>query len=249
MSYSLILLDFDGTLAATEPVGWGNISRVLGEHFGVDQQQMHDFVCTRHGQTIEQYYPDLCRQLGREIDPNGAEQVKRAHTETLLPLLRQGIPPAGQLVSALRSLSEQTPCRFCVTSNSVLPRLEASMDGMEAHTQGAGQGLRDLLSGIYSAQRFKPDPEVFLTAIQAQTDKPDHVVVVEDSGAGMKAGAALRDHCDMPVHLIGTTALRDDPYAGINGLMEAGADVVIAEDDWTLIAREIMTRVATADIS
>ncbi len=236
----LVLLDFDGTLAATEPIGYANLTAVMAEMTGLDPAVIHPQLMRHHGRTLPTYHHELLEVLGVSAAQMPLQELLDRHNQRLFPRFRAGVPPAAHLAEGLTRLATRAELRLA--TNSEADRVEAAVTGMDEAQPGLAKTLEQCLSALHSARRSKPDPEVYLTAMES-AGATGPVVMVEDSSTGLRAAheAKRQRQPAGPTLILGVAGLHGEPQAHGAALAALGlADQIIIEDDWRLVATTIL---------
>lgn len=237
MSDALVLLDFDGTLAETETVGYANLVEAIEVVSGRTWPDLAATLRCFHGRTLPDYHGELLRVLGLTPDALALDALMARHVETLYPRFRAATPPAPYLAQGLTQLAHKA--RLEIATNSDPPRTEAAIAGMEALAPGLAAVLQQCITRINSARIPKPDPQVYMDAITAH-GLPSRVVIVEDSASGLAAAAAAREAVGMPVYIVAYTGLHPTPIAHAQALAGLSlADRVIPDRDWRQVAAAV----------
>ena len=199
-----IIFDFDGILVDSEPL----IMRIT--------QQM----AAREGWQVsaEEYYRDylafddrgivehLYRSHGRPIDTAGRDKLVAWKARTYWEAIREGLPPEPGAVDFVRTVSARYP--LAIASGSLRPEIEHLLRKL---------GLRDRFPVLISAEdteHGKPDPEIYLRALEALRQLPPdpcpdlgqergglgnleacECLVIEDAPAGIQAAHAAGMKC------------------------------------------------------
>ena len=171
----LVIFDCDGVLVDSEVIALGVMRRRLSEA-GVrltDQETRERFL----GRRLDSSLHRVETELGRPLPGNFRDEFSR---EILFAFGRElkGVEGVRQAVEGLRT-------RVCVASSSGHERLRLSLRVAGYETMFA--------PNIFSAADVpegKPSPDLFLHAAGAMGVAPKDCLVIEDSVAGVVAGAA-----------------------------------------------------------
>jgi HAD superfamily hydrolase (TIGR01509 family) len=203
----LLIFDCDGTLVDSELIALEVLSDIMGE-LGrpMDVAACLDAFMGRHNADILR---EIERLIGRALDPGAGLQMR----ERMRARLRGELQPVAGIADVLEKLEGPR----CVASSSSLPRIAESLEvtGLAgyfgAHVFSASQ-----------VENGKPAPDLFLFAAAQMKVPPHDCIVIEDSVAGVVAGAAAG------MAVIGFTGAShaDDLHA--RRLEAAGAKLVIA---------------------
>lgn len=170
-----VVFDLDGTLINSEPL-WARAETAVAAAGGVSWTEEDAFSC--FGRPLSVTAQTI---IDRGLDLTVAEAIDRM-TGELIGIYRAGVPwlpGAVELLSELHNAGIVT----ALGTQSVRPLASAVQDAAPAGS------LTELVTGD-ELNNGKPDPEVFLTAIDRLGLIPDDVVVVEDSPTGVAAGVA-----------------------------------------------------------
>lgn len=114
--------------------------------------------------------------------PLTAEEINRRIIDRLIELYREDFPEIEGAPQVVRAAAERWPLAVASSSNRELIDLVIEL-----------AGLADAFVTTVSSEeagRGKPEPDVFLEAARQLGVDPGDVVVIEDSGNGIKAGKA-----------------------------------------------------------
>jgi HAD superfamily hydrolase (TIGR01509 family) len=178
-----LIFDFDGLILDTETpdlVAW---QEIFAEHNLVLN---HEFWCQfvgRHGGMLD--------VVARLEELSGIVQdsdiiLARRRARCLEMIHSQG-PRPGVERWLREAQAESIPC--AVASSSSLVWVEGHLERL---------GLRQLFAGIRCrdhVERTKPDPDVYLAAIDCLGVAPDEAIAIEDSPHGVSAAKAAGLYC------------------------------------------------------
>ncbi|WP_391572684.1 HAD family hydrolase [Cohnella sp.] len=177
MALKAVVFDFDGTLMDTESSAYESINSIYADH-GQELALETWAVCIG---TIGGFDPhaDLQTRTGKTLDKDELHKMYRTrHVERLQSAsLRLGV--LDRLEEA-RSLG----WKIGLASSSDLAWIEGHL---------RRQGIRDYFEVIRSSddvKRVKPDPELYIRAVEALGIKPDEALAIEDSVNGLRAAKA-----------------------------------------------------------
>jgi putative hydrolase of the HAD superfamily len=121
----------------------------------------------------------LAAQTGRPVDPDLARADKRVRDRELVRL-----EPARTGVRAYLETGKRLGLKLAIASSSTHEWVDNQLVRL---------GLFEFFDAVIcreQVKRVKPDPELFLTALQALGVRPDEALVFEDSSNGVRAGRA-----------------------------------------------------------
>ena len=178
-----LIFDFDGLILDTEsPVvdAWKAIYAEYGQEFPL-QAWIREAV----GSTLADFYPaaHLAEVTGKKFDLSDLQSRVRLYELKKLSTLSP-LPGVNDYINTARRLG----LRLAVASSSERAWVEGHLRQL---------GLLDDFDGIIcreDVQHIKPDPDLFLAALQALNLGPDEALVFEDSPIGVLAArrAGLR---------------------------------------------------------
>ncbi len=170
------LLDVDGTLFDTERLyteGWRYAAKVTGYPL-TDQM-----ICAFHGRGAKANKLTFLDWFGQDADYDGARAIRQTYFYDQIE--QHGLPLKPGLFEFLNFLKDHGVgiCLATGTARSeAQPRWE--MGGLAPYIDGAVCGDEVLHS--------KPEPDIFLKAVQLVGQRPEDCLVVEDSRNGLLAG-------------------------------------------------------------
>ncbi|MFC4601841.1 HAD family hydrolase [Cohnella hongkongensis] len=177
MALKAVVFDFDGTLMDTETGAYEAISSIYAEH-GQELALDTWAVCIGTQGAFDPY-EELQRRTGKTLDRDELHQLFRTrHVEYL-----KNAPLRPGVVERLEE-ARRLGWRIGLASSSDLAWIEGHL---------RDQGIRDYFEVIRSSddvKRVKPDPELYLLAVEALGVKPGEAVAIEDSMNGLRAAKA-----------------------------------------------------------
>ncbi|WP_165822607.1 HAD family hydrolase [Paenibacillus montanisoli] len=178
MTIRAIIFDFDGTLVDTESCAYDAFSRVYEEH-GQQLALERWALCVGTVGGAYDPYEDLQRLTGRALDRAALkERFDALHEETL----RGAALRPGTL--AVLEEAKRLGLRIGLASSS---------DRVWIDRHLREQGIASYFEVICTrddVERAKPDPALYLLAIEALGVRTSEAVAVEDSLNGLKAAKA-----------------------------------------------------------
>jgi len=179
-----VILDLDGLLIDSEQWAWEAHNAVLSGYtlpaLALDEvQQLVGLQGDDEWRafTAIRPLPDLAREeYGRRV----RDAFIGLRAARLAPQ-----PGVGELLAAVCTLD----LRLGLASNSSLASIEAALEGL-----GIADRFMAVASGL-EPERGKPDPAVYLLALDRLGLRPDEAIAVEDSQAGLRAALAAGLYC------------------------------------------------------
>lgn len=183
-----IVFDFDGTILETETPDYQSWQEVFTEH-GCELAK--DLWCTYIGTTSDTFDPYrlLAEQSGVAIDRTviRARRRRRFHELVAQQALRPG-------VKALLDAAASRQLPLAIASSATRDWVEENL---------ATRDLRHYFQAVYTANDVtvvKPDPTLYLLAVQALGVQPAQALAIEDSLNGLLAAKRAGLKCVVAPH-------------------------------------------------
>ncbi len=184
------LYDYDGVSGNTEPAAMGRACDLANETIQRHtrdgfQYPRDEFITAFTGWTFRTMLPEIANQRGFELDNQTIEALVREEEERNVIAFRQHCEPIEGVNEAMRQVGGMEIIQAIVSSSS-LRRLHACMFS-------TGQDKLIIPERVFSAQssltppRPKPDPAIYLHALQKLGLEASQAVAIEDSGSGVKS--------------------------------------------------------------
>lgn len=191
MMIGWLFLDFDNTLMATEQYAVPSlISRFNTLHAAAAGRELTlaEFKQYFHGQARETLCQNLSEHFGIAVDYQTLYEAREARMMQYLKEVPDGIAMAPYLIETLTELNHQGAILSLVSNNPV----QRALCAMRFASNQQGDSLAALLGTRFfeAGEIQKPQPEVYLRAIQQVSADPRRSVAVEDSVTGAKAALA-----------------------------------------------------------
>jgi HAD superfamily hydrolase (TIGR01509 family) len=204
---SALIFDCDGVLADTERYGHLPAFNQVFEEFGLPLHWSEEEYGRRlkigggKERMASALTPEVIKAAGLPEDPEGqAEEVAKWHkrkTAIYTQMVADGKLPPRPGIRRLISDAQDAGWKLAVASTSAEPSVRAILE----YAVGRERAERfDVLLAGDVVPRKKPDPAIYLLALERLAVDPATVLVVEDSRNGLLAavGAGLR--CLMTVN-------------------------------------------------
>ncbi|KAL2263659.1 hypothetical protein VTK26DRAFT_5821 [Humicola hyalothermophila] len=226
-----ILFDCDNTLVLSEELafeGCADLINEIAEAKGIPLEQPftgESLIVEFVGQNFRGMMLSLQQRYGFALSDEELAGYVRREEDVVIAKLEEKLVACPGVDGVLERLAASGRYRLAVVSSSALRRVRASVDKV-------GQA-RFFGDHVYSAATSlptptsKPDPAIYLHAMEKLGKKPDECVAVEDSKSGTLSGTRAG------IKVIGYVG----PYQPgerekmVQVLKEAGA--VIIMDDWS----------------
>ena len=207
-----VLFDLDGTLVDSDPIHIAVFIDFL-DAFGITLTEA-DYAARFHGR----HNVDIFRDILPDADPHEMDRAKEAAYRDRIGGVLQPISGVGEVVRALRSVG----CKTAVVSNA--PR--ANVDAVLSEIGMTGDF--DFTVSSDEVARGKPDPEIYLSALDALGLAACDALTFEDSPSGIRAAVAAG------IKTVGVTSTlsRDD-------LLTAGVADTIADFNDAALGRHL----------
>lgn len=178
-----IIFDFDGTIIDTETPWFYAFRDAYMEH-GVELTPEQYSECVGTNEHTFDPYEHLMTELGLPIDKEEFRiKIHADHTALMeKETVREGVLEYLQL-------AKEAGLRIGLASSSERSWIDRYLEVL---------GIGDYFEVICTADdvnRVKPDPELYLKAMEKLGVKPDEAIAIEDSPNGAKAAAAAGMSC------------------------------------------------------
>ncbi len=171
-----VIFDLDGLLIDSEPIAYGVLQDMIKPYGGFIT--LDDYINNYLGRTVkfsvDKITNDYNMPLSSEENLKEYFKFEEKRIDVGIPLKKGGI----ELLLYLKENGYKT----IVASSSVRERAEKILS-----YHNISKYFDDLVFG-YEVPRGKPYPDIFLKACEKLNVSPKEAIVLEDSGAGIKAG-------------------------------------------------------------
>jgi HAD superfamily hydrolase (TIGR01509 family) len=207
--FDLVIFDFDGVVADSELLNSQAMAEVLTD-LGLPTT-LDDALSTYMGRRWLDCVPDIEARLGRPCPETAlSDWTRLCHARAATSLTP--VPGAAAFMADLAHLR-------CIASSSPPGWIELGLGTMGIDAQHAGP----IYSSAVHVTRGKPHPDLFLHAAAELGVPADRTVVIEDSPAGVRAGAAAG------MTVLGLLAGGHIRHGHGERLLAAGADRVLSD--------------------
>jgi beta-phosphoglucomutase len=183
MKIKAIIFDMDGVLIDAKEWHYESLNTALGI-FGAEISR-YDHLVTFDGLPTKKKLEMLSLEGGF---PKGLHQfvndLKQQHT---MEIVYSNCKPVFHHQYALSKLKAEG-YRLAVGSNSVRKTIEIMME------KSGLVGYLDFFLSNQDVSKSKPDPEIYIAAIERLNLKPEECLIVEDNENGIKAAIASGAH-------------------------------------------------------
>lgn len=175
-----IIFDMDGVIFDTEGIYYQVTKKVADElNIPYNQQDYLAFIGVSDKEVHQAYH-----RLYDQIDAKIIDQWIRQTHEEILEIFATGQVALKKGVRSLLKLLEEREIPCVIASSNNRKTIELLVERAQ---------IGQYFSAIISAEdvsRAKPDPEIFLKALDHLQTSSDHTLVIEDSYNGIKAAHA-----------------------------------------------------------
>src|SRR5512137_1876549 len=205
--FDAVVFDLDGTLCDSEPFIAAAAAEALRRRYGIliATEEFAPFV----GAGDDRYISGAAAGHGVTVDLAVDKPLTYAIYLELIPGALRPIPGAHAFLAELRSAGH----RLSLATGSDRPKLHGSLAAIEL-----AESTFDVVVSAEDVTRKKPDPEMFLKAIDGLGVDPGRCLIVEDARSGVLAGRAA-----------GCAVLGIASSQSPEVLLEAGARVVVPD--------------------
>jgi len=184
-----LIFDVDGVIADTEAVNARASIKVFEDLFGVHGVKREDFDAGI-GRGAEAYVKAAARVHGIELTHEQVEEATRTRQENFLKLLEEHpLPCFPGVMELVRAGLARDDFRLAIATSSTLEKSESVLRSARIpyHEMTYMTGS--------DVTKKKPDPQLFLLAVQRMDLRPENCLVVEDALVGVQAARAAGCKC------------------------------------------------------
>ncbi len=184
-----LIFDVDGLIGDTEPINAKVTIRVLDEMFGLKGVKYEDFAAG-YGRGAEAYVKAGARVRGLELTDEQAHAAAEARERYLAETVRkEGLPAFPGVLDLMRAALSRDGFRLAIATSATRELSEAILEAV-----GAPYQQMAYVSGSDVTTK-KPDPQIFLIAIDRLGIEAARCVVFEDAPSGVQAAKAAGAKC------------------------------------------------------
>ncbi len=176
-----IIFDFDGVIVDSEPLIFRLTQQMAAqEGWSISEEKYYrDYLALDDRGIVEHLY----RTHGRPVDMARRDELVGWKARVYRELIRDGLPPVPGALEFVRHVAREFP--LAIASGSLRVEIEHLLGKL---------GLREAFQVLVSAddvERSKPEPEVFLKALEALRRLPRF----RSDGSGSGASTLLAREC------------------------------------------------------
>ncbi|KUI71590.1 hypothetical protein VM1G_06841 [Cytospora mali] len=187
-----ILFDCDNTLVLSEELAFEGCADLINEickerDIKIEKPFTGETLITEFvGQNFRGMLTTLQKQYNFEIPAEDTEKYVLKEEDVVIAKLKAALKPCAGVDAQLEQLAASGKYKLAVVSSSALRRVKASIEKV-GQDKYFGD---DVFSAATSLPKptSKPDPAIYLHAMETIGKKPEECVAVEDSKSGTLSG-------------------------------------------------------------
>jgi HAD superfamily hydrolase (TIGR01509 family) len=184
-----LIFDVDGLIADTEPLNAKVTIRVLDELFGIKGVRPEDFAAG-YGKGAEAYVKAGARFHGVELTDEQAYAAAELRERYLVESVRkEGLPAFPGVLKLIKDALKSKDFRLAIATSATQELSEAILTAVKVPYR-----KMVYVSGS-DVTKKKPDPQIFLIAIQRLGIEAARCVVFEDAPSGVQAAKSAGARC------------------------------------------------------
>ncbi|MGE5295590.1 MAG: HAD family hydrolase [Solirubrobacterales bacterium] len=184
-----MIFDVDGLIANTEPINAKVTIRILEEMFGLKGVRDEDFTAG-YGRGAEQYVKTGARVHGLELTDEQAHAAAEVREHRLAETIRkEGLPAFPGVLDLIHAALKHADFRLSIATSATRELSEAILAAVKVPFERMAY-----VSGS-DVTKKKPDPQIFLIAIERLGLPAARCVVFEDAPSGVQAAKAAKAKC------------------------------------------------------
>ena len=184
-----MIFDVDGLIGDTEPVNAKVTIRILDEMFGLKGVRDEDFALG-YGRGAEAYVKAGARVHGLELTDEQAHAAAEIREHRLAETIRkEGLPAFPGVLDLIHAALRDGGFRLSIATSATRELSEAILTAVKVPFERMAY-----VSGS-DVKKKKPDPQIFLIAIDRLGLPAARCVVFEDAPSGVQAAKAAGARC------------------------------------------------------
>jgi len=175
MAYKCIIFDCDGVLVDSEGIS-AKIFQQMAKEVGFEmdfETAVDQFAGASMPENLKFIQENIKGDLPKDFEKEFRSRTYQAFKTDLKP------------VDGIHDLVNKVKVPFCVASSGPVKKIRLNLTITKLIQKFEGR-----IFSSYEVGSWKPEPGIFLHAAKAMGFSPNECVVVEDSGAGIKAAIA-----------------------------------------------------------
>jgi HAD superfamily hydrolase (TIGR01509 family) len=184
-----MIFDVDGLIGDTEPINAKVTIRILEEKFGLKGIRREDFTAG-YGRGAEQYVKVGARAHGLELTDEQAHEAAEIREHRLAETVRkEGLPAFPGVLNLIHAALKEDGFRLAIATSATRELSEAILTAVKVPFE------RMVYVSGSDVKKKKPDPQIFLIAIERLGLPAARCVVFEDAPSGVQAAKAAGARC------------------------------------------------------
>lgn len=184
-----MIFDVDGLIANTEPINAKVTIRVLDEMFGLKGVKDEDFTLG-YGRGAEAYVKAGARVHGLKLTDEQAHAAAEIREHRLAETVRkEGLPAFPGVLDLIHAALKHSDFRLAIATSATRELSEAILTAVKVPFE------RMVYISGSDVTKKKPDPQIFLIAIERLGLPAARCVVFEDAPSGVQAANAAGAKC------------------------------------------------------
>ena len=184
-----LIFDVDGVIADTEAVNARASIKVFADLFGVEGVVREDFEAGL-GRGAEEYVKAAAIVHGMKLTDEQIEQATQLRQDYFLNILSEKLlPPFPGVLELMDEAMQKEDFRVAIAMSGTLEKSRAVLNAV-----GVPYRKMVYINGN-DVKHKKPNPELFLIAVERMGIEPAHCVVIEDAPNGVQAAKAAGARC------------------------------------------------------
>ncbi len=198
-----MIFDVDGLIGDTEPINAKVTIRILEEMFGLKGVKDEDFTLG-YGRGAEQYVKAGARFHGLELTDEQAHAAAEVRERRLAETVRkEGLPAFPGVLGLIQAALRHDDFRLAIATSATRELSEAILTAVKVPFE------RMVYVSGSDVKKKKPDPQIFLIAIERLGLPAARCVVFEDAPSGVQAAKAAKARCIAVTNTVPAEELSD----------------------------------------
>jgi len=215
-----LIFDIDGVIADTEPVNARASIKVFKDLYGIAGMQPGDFTAGL-GRGAEKYMEAGATAHGLKLSEKELRQTAVLREKNILEIIRsEGLKPFPGVLALAHAALMRSDFRTAIATSADKELADAMLTAVNMPF-----GQMVYITGDQVKQK-KPDPQIFLLAIDKLQLTPQNCVVVEDAPDGVKAAQAAGCKCIAVTNSVAAEKLAQADLI-VNSLTEINTNTII----------------------
>jgi len=184
-----LIFDVDGVIADTEAVNSRASIKVFEDLFGVKGVKREDFEAGL-GRGAEEYVKAAARVHGLVLTAEQIEKATQLRQEYFLRILsEEPLPAFGGVLELMEKAIRSPDFGVAIATSGTLEKSRAVLEAAKVPYR------KMVYINGSDVKNKKPDPELFLLAVERMGIEPANCVVIEDAPNGLQAAKAAGAKC------------------------------------------------------